>query len=240
MQDAQQELREAAAVPIAHNPALCQALLDVRRQQEQTLDETSLDEVTRSGAAPQHAPGYDRELVESFQAFIERNRDEIDALQVLYSRPHGQRPTRLQIRELADAIERPPRRWTTERLWAAYEKVERGRVRGASQGRLWTDIVSLARHALRPEEDLVPFADRVNERFAAWLAQQGQRGRSFTEEQLHWLTLIRDRIAADAEVNAEDFDDVPFVNEGGLGRFFALFGEGYEQLVAELNVELVA
>ncbi len=240
VQDAQRELRETAAVPIAHNPALCDVLLDVRRQQDQTLDDTSLDEVLHSGAAPQHTPGYDRELVDSFQAFIQQHRDEIDALQVLYARPYPQRPTRQQIRELADAIERPPRRWTTELLWSAYEKVERDRVRGASGGRLWTDIVSLARHALRPEEDLVPFADRVKERFAAWLAQQAQRGRAFTQEQVHWLALIRDRIAADAEVKAEDLDDVPFVNEGGLGKFHELFGDGYEALVAELNVELVA
>jgi type I restriction enzyme R subunit len=240
VQDAQRGLREAAAVPIAHNPALCEALLQVRRQQEQTLDDTSIDELLRSGAAPQHSPDYARELVESFQTFIQDQREEIDALRVLYARPYRQRPTRQQIRELAEAIARPPRRWTTELLWAAYEKVERSRVRGASAGRLWTDIVSLARHALRPEEELVPFAEGVRARFAAWLAAQAQGGRAFTEEQLRWLTLIRDRIAADAEVTPEDLEDVPFVNEGGLGKFHELFGDGYEQLVAELNVELVA
>jgi type I restriction enzyme R subunit len=240
LRDAQQELRDAAAAPLAHNPELCQALLDVRRRQEQTIDDTSLDEVLHSGAAPQRAPAYDRELVDSFRAFIAEHRDEIDALQVLYSRPHGRRLTRAQIRELADAVEHPPRRWTTERLWAAYETVERDRVRGAGAGRLWTDIVSLARHALRPEDDLVPFADQVHARFAAWLAQQQQRGRAFSEEQLRWLTLIRDRIAADAEVRTDDLDDVPFAAEGGLGRFHALFGEQYERIVEELNAELVA
>lgn len=148
--------------------------------------------------------------------------------------------TRQQVRALADAIQQPPRQWTADELWAAYEKVERGRVRGASQGRLWTDIVSLARHALRPEEDLVPFADRVGERFARWMAQQQNRGRSFSEEQQRWLTLIRDRIASDAEVALDDVDDVPFTNEGGLGRFHALFGDDYATLVQELNAELVA
>ncbi len=102
LHDAQQELRDAAAAPLAHNPALCQALIDVRRRQEQTIDDTSLDEVLHSGAAPQHTPAYDRELVDSFRAFIAEHRDEIDALQVLYSRPHGRRLTRAQIRELAD------------------------------------------------------------------------------------------------------------------------------------------
>lgn len=240
VRDAQQELRDAAARPLAHNPALCQALIDVRREQEQTLDETSLDEVLHSGAAPQHNPDYDRQLVQSFRAFVEQQREAIDALRVLYARPYGERLTRHQLRELADAIERPPRRWTTEALWAAHERIERDRVRGASQGRLWTDVVSLVRHALRPEDDLVPFADHVRARFEAWLAQQAQRGRAFSDEQRRWLELIRDRIASDAEVRAEDLDDVPFVQAGGLGRFHALFGEGYAALMAELNGELVA
>jgi type I restriction enzyme R subunit len=125
-------------------------------------------------------------------------------------------------------------------LWAAYEKVERGRVKGASDGRLWTDIVSLARHALHPEVDLVPFEDTVNERFNNWLAQQTNAGKTFTGEQVHWLEMIRDRIAGDAEVRMSDFDDTPFINEGGLGKFYEVFGDDYEAVVAELNEELVA
>src|SRR5690606_34732633 len=108
------------------------------------------------------------------------------------------------------------------------------------QGRLWTDIVALARHALHPDEELVPFADQVHARFDNWIAQQYNRGREFTEEQMHWLRMICERIAGDAEVSVEDFDDVPFVQEGGLGRFYEVFGEEYEAVVAELNAELVA
>jgi type I restriction enzyme R subunit len=238
--EAQASLREAAASPIAYDPELCQVLLDVRRQQEQTIDDTSIDEVTRSARSAEHSYDADRALVGSFKTFIDEHRDEIDALQVLYSRPYGNRLSRQQIKELADAIRKPPRAWTTEALWGAYEKVEKDRVRGASTGRLWTDIVSLARHALHPEEDIVPFAEQIHQRFENWLAQQGNRGRAFSAEQMHWLTMIRDRIAGDVEVRIEDFDDVPFLDEGGLGKFYQVFGEDYESVVAELNQELVA
>ena len=236
----QQELREQAAAPLAYNPALCQMLLEVRRQQDQIIDVTTVDKPIGSGWSREHQIDYDRELVESFQSFIDEHRDEIDALQILYSRPYGERLSRVQIMELADAIKRPPRQWTPERLWAAYEQVEKDRVRGASSGRMWTDIVALARHALHPDEDLVPFADQVNERFAGWLTQQGNQGRTFSGEQMHWLEMIRDRIAADAEVRMEDFDDVPFVGAGGLGKFYEVFGDEYEAVVEELNAELVA
>jgi type I restriction enzyme, R subunit len=236
----QEELRERAAEALAYNEKLCQVILDVRRQQDQLVDATSIDEVTRSGPAAHHAVDYDRELVVSFESFIEEHRNEIDALQILYSRPYGERLTREKIKALADAIKQPPRQWTTEGLWAAYEKVGTGRVKGASGGRLWTDIVALARYALHPEDELVPFADQVHRAFEGWLAQQENKGKTFTGEQLRWLEMIRDRIAGDAEVRMEDFDDVPFLDAGGLGRFYAVFGEEYEAVVAELNAELVA
>lgn len=238
IQAAQEELREAGATPIAYNPELCQALLDVKRQQEQAIDDLSVDTVTVSKrVGEQYDP--DRALVESFTAFIAEHRDEIDALQVLYSKPYGQRLSRKQIKELADAVKKPPRAWTTEALWSAYEKVEQGRVKGASGGKLWTDIVALARHALHPDEDIVPFADQVHARFESWLGQQANHGRNFSAEQLVWLGLIRDRIAGDVEVRTGDFDDV-FRKQGGLGTFYAVFGEDYESVVAELNEELVA
>jgi type I restriction enzyme R subunit len=43
---AQQALREEAAAPIAYDPKLCEALLEVRKAQEVTLDVVTLDEVT--------------------------------------------------------------------------------------------------------------------------------------------------------------------------------------------------
>jgi len=235
----QEELRERAAEPIAYNEKLCTAILHVRRQQDQILD-PSIDEVTRSGPAAQYGVDHDRELRVSFQSFIEENRDELDALQILHSRPHGQRLTREKIKALADAIGQPPRQWTTDALWAAYAKVGEGRVKEASGERLWTDIVALARYALHPEEELVPFADQVHQAFAGWLARQEGKGKTFTREQLRWLEMIRDRIAGDVEVKMDDFDDVPFLDAGGLGKFYAAFGEEHEAVVAELNEELVA
>ena len=55
---------------------------------------------------------------------------DIDALQILYSRPNGKRLTLKAIKELASAIGRPPYNWTPERLWTAYETLEAQRVKG--------------------------------------------------------------------------------------------------------------
>ena len=88
-----------------------------------------------------------RETVESFRRFLDEHKDEITALQVLYSRPYRRRLSFAEIRELARAIELPPNSFTPERLWQAYAQLERSRVRGSGR-RVLTDIVSLVRFAL--------------------------------------------------------------------------------------------
>jgi type I restriction enzyme R subunit len=45
-------------------------------------------------------------MVESFQKFIDENRDEITALQIFYRKPYGDSDLTLeQIKQLAEAIE---------------------------------------------------------------------------------------------------------------------------------------
>jgi type I restriction enzyme R subunit len=239
---AQAALREEAAAPIAYAPALCAALLEVRKAQEVTIDVVTVDEVVRTGHRPDHNIDYDadRALVSAFAEFCQSHKDELDALQVLYSRPYAQRLTRKQLLELVAAIQRPPRSWTSEALWAAYERVEKGRVRGASRGKLLTDVISLARHALGVDGELVSYAEQAHARFENWLNQQENRGRAFTDEQRAWLDLIRDRIVVDLEVRQDDFDETPFAERGGLGKAWSLFDDDLEGIVDELNRELAA
>lgn len=164
------KLLDEAAKPIATNPKLRQLLIEVKKSYEQTIDTVTKDELLSAGldaAAREKA----QSMVRSFEEFIEQHKDEITALQILYSRPYKQRLTFKEIKELAETIERPPRAWTPERLWHAYEALDRSKVRG-SGGRVLTDIVSLVRFAIHQQDELHPFEDDVNARFARWMAQQ--------------------------------------------------------------------
>jgi type I restriction enzyme R subunit len=96
-------LVEAAVAPLAHIPDLRQRLVELRRQQEQMIDHLSQDELIEAGYS-QDAADRARTTVESWEAFVEENRDEITALQVLYSRPYRQRLTFEQVKELAAAL----------------------------------------------------------------------------------------------------------------------------------------
>jgi type I restriction enzyme R subunit len=239
LRQAAQVLAKEAVAPLATNPGLRQLLQDIKRELEQVIDEVSKDALLYAGSSVE-AKEKAKTLVSSFEKFLAENRDEIDALQFFFSVPHRDQLRYDDINALAAAIKAPPRSWTPEVLWRAYEVLEKDKVRGASGKRLLTDIVSLVRFALRQDDTLVPHADRVRARYENWIAQQANRGRRFTDQQIRWLEMMRDHVAASLEIGIEDFDDVPFVQEGGLGRATQVFGETLGPLLRELNEVLAA
>ena len=52
--------------------------------------------------------------------------------------------------------------------------------------------------------------------------------------------MIRDHVATSLEISIEDFDDVPFVQEGGRGLVNQVFGNELEPLLREPNKVLAA
>jgi type I restriction enzyme, R subunit len=159
---------------------------------------------------------------------------------VLYSKPYKARLTFDHIKELAQAIERPPYLWNESQLWQAYAALEKSKVKGASAKRILTDLVSLVRFAMHQDNELVPFPEKVQISFNAWLAQQEASGKTFTEEQRHWLEMIRDHVAANLSIDTEDFDYAPFAQEGGLGKVHQVFGDKLNKIIEELNGALAA
>lgn len=239
IQKAVSKLLGDAAKPIATNPAFRNKLIELRKFSEQTIDRISADKVVEAGFSAS-AKEKAQSIVQSFEKFIREHRDEITALQILYSRPYKQRLTIKEIKALADTIERPPYLWTPEALWRAYEALDKSKVRG-SGGKVLADIVSLVRFALHQEGELAPYREKVNERFAAWLAKQESSGRKFTDEQRQWLEAIRDHIATSISIESDDFEEfVPFNQRGGLGKATQLFGEELQPTLNELNEVLAA
>jgi type I restriction enzyme, R subunit len=235
---AAQGLLSEALLPLTTNPDLRNAILNVRKSYEQTIDEATRDKVIFAGYSE---AGHERAgaIVTSFKRFIEDNKDHIRALQVLYSRPYAERLTFAEIKELAQAIARPPQQWTPELLWRSYEMLDKSKVRGSGT-RTLTDIVSLVRYALEQDQELVPFRDQVDGRFAAWLASQEQQGGGFTEDQLRWLTWMKESIASDMSISAESFEYFPYAERGGIGKAVLVFGDRLIPLMNELTQALAA
>ncbi|WP_382326383.1 type I restriction-modification enzyme R subunit C-terminal domain-containing protein [Hydrogenophaga sp. UC242_50] len=245
---AQQSRLQQAAQPFT-NPTLRELILKLRQKADLVIDTVTQDALLHAG----FAEGSDRakELVQSFEAFIAQHKDEITALQILYNRP-VRAPLKFEdIKALADALHSPPHLIDESALWQAYAALNKTRVKGTSQRRLLTDLVSLVRFAMQQDNELVPYPERVQANFKAWFAQQSQlplpragegrgEGSPFTPDQLHWLEMIRDHIAANLGIDIEDFSYAPFEQEGGLGKVHQLFGAELPQVIETLNRELAA
>ena len=230
-------MQEAACL-LADNPRLRRALVEAHQRDVQIIDTVPQDVLKEAGydaSATENA----RSTVESFRQFLEANKDEITALQLLYNRPYGQRSlTYRDIEELARELQQPPRSWTTEKLWQAYAQLEKDKVRGAGGKRLLTDLVSLVRHALQIDDDLAPYPERVAARYQQWLEDQAAAGRTFTAEQRWWLDKMAEQVGVNLSVGVEDLDVGEFYDRGGRMGAMRTLGAGWMDIVRVLDAAL--
>jgi len=239
LKKAQEQLADEAC-EVFTNPDLRNLLNDIKKKNEQYIDTVSQDTVISAGWDEQ-AKAQAEGIVKSFQQFIEDNKDEITALQILYGIPYGQRHVSYeQIEELVRAVEKPPYGLTTNRLWQAYQQLESSRVKNAPVHKLLTDMISLVRFAMGKEEVLQPFADVEQKKFEKWMNEQKALGREFTQEQAEWLTMIKDHITTSLSIEMEDFQYPPFHEKGGAMKAYNLFGEELNKILEELNKVLAA
>ncbi|GAA4628651.1 type I restriction-modification enzyme R subunit C-terminal domain-containing protein [Cellulomonas oligotrophica] len=229
-------LVERAVEPLAANPALRARIVELRQAHDRVIDENADTLIDAYGVVD---PDRARSLVESWRAYLDEHRSEITAIQLLADAKARTVPF-ASIKELADRIARPPHNWTVDVVWAAYEAVDAGRVRHNDRGRL-TDLVSLLRYTLGAETELVPYGDRVRERYAGWLRQQEQAGTTYSPAERWWLDHIADVIAASAGITDDDLDTAPFTERGGIdGAIRDLGGQRAVDLLHTLNEELTA
>ena len=232
-----EELKDTACAPF-DNPEVRKLLVAIKQKTEIVIDEINPDRVVSAAYDLERA----RERVATFRQFIEENRDELTALQILYNRPAGQqRVTYAQLTALAQAMRDPPHHLTSADLWQAYRRLDEARVRGAPAETLLTELVVLVRFALGQIEVLEPISVQVEQRFNLWIGREKRAGREFTDEQMAWLVLIRDYVAANAEISRRDLQETPaFADRGGVVRARALFGPRLPEMLEELTDALVA
>lgn len=221
-------------------PDLRKTLIVIQERDEQIIDRVSQDVVLEAGFSDADT-GRARAMVASFRQFISEHQDEISALQLLYGQPYGQQRLTLEsIKELAEVLQQPPLGWTPDGLWQAFEQVEPERVRVKGGKRLMTDLISLVRHAIQPETDLIPYPELVGARYRGWLADKQGQGYTFTADQQRWLDRIAEHIGVNLNITLQDFNYGVFFNEGGPRTAARLFGRDLGGLLDELNTVLAA
>ena len=233
----------AKALATFHKPKLREAILGIRRSLDQVIDEQTPDELLKAGFSDQ-ALQKARTMLTSFRKFIEDNKDEIEAIKILYSRPYRAGLRFKHVKELAAKLNQAPfyvdpkHPESIGTLWRAYELTEPQKVRG--KGKQLVDVVALVKHAIDPSTPLAPMGMTVEERYREWLGEKEKAGIAFTADQRKWLDAIKDHIASSLAIEQDDLEEVPFNTIGGLGRAYELFGDRLAPILDELNMRLAA
>lgn len=230
----QKDLIDEACAPF-DNPKLREIIETIRREHDQLIDKGTPDKVVYSGTDAQ-ALERAKATIQKFKQFLAEHKDDVIALQLFYSQPYNKRHiTYAMAKELAQQLKDaalPP-----QEIWYAYNMLGGSNVKPSTPKTL-PDVVALVRHAIEPQSLLLPFREEVEDRFTVWLEKMKEQGKTFTPEQINWLTLMKDHIATSLEITKDDLDLQPFVQHGGLTGIYNIFGEDYEKILTDLQREL--
>jgi type I restriction enzyme, R subunit len=229
------DVLDTAVTPLAGNPELRNRLLEIRRSHDIVIDETSQDTLLEAYGVVDTDRA--REVVTSWRAYLEEHKDEITALQLLYT--PGNTVGFTELKELADRIARPPHRWTPDLLWNAYLALDVEHVHRADRHTV-TDLIALIRYELHQDNELVPYAQTVHQKYLGWLAAQEQAGAAFSVGQRWWLDRIAETIAQANGITVDDLDSAPFTERGGVDGAVRDMGGNAAAWLEQLNTELSA
>lgn len=236
LKQAKAALIKEAVAPF-YKPETRDFIENMRRCHDQIIDNVNLDTVLFADFDTKREETADK-IITSFREFIEENKDEIIALRIIYNQKYSDRPMAIeQLKALYEKLR--SKGVTVERLWECYALKQPTKVKRGTVAQL-TDLISIIRFEMGYEDNLSPFADKVNYNFMKWTLDKNAGAAHFTDEQMEWLRLIKEHIITSLSIESEDLDLNPFDRKGGLGRFYEIFGERYEELLRELNIVLVA
>lgn len=211
---------------------------NVRKIHEQIIDIINPDTVEFAGWDGQ-ARDQAALIIEDFKAYIETHKDEIVALQIFYNQPYRRKElTYAMIKELLEHMKADKPILAPWRIWKAYEQIDA--VAGGNPINELVALVSLLRRITGVDEALTPYGKTVDRNFQTWVFKKQAGPLKFTAEQMEWLRMMKEHIAASIHIGKDDLDFAPFDANGGLGKMWQLFGDKTDEMIDEINEALAA
>lgn len=159
------------------------------------------------------------DFIDAFTEFVRENRNRIEALTLVVTRPRDL--TRDSLRELRLALD--ARHFTEGALRSAW--------RDKTNEDIAASIIGFIRQAALGDP-LVPYAERVDAAIRRVSARH-----ALDDVQRRWLKLIGDEMKSRIVVDRAAFDEPPFAQQGGYRRINRFFDEELDAILEEIRTE---
>jgi type I restriction enzyme R subunit len=227
-------LEEAASV---FTGELNEYIENVRKAHAQIIDHINPDKIIKVGWDAQNTANAET-LIKDFAEWIELHKNEITALQIFFGQPYQRRDlTYKMIKEVFEILKTEKPLLAPLHVWHAYEQL--GKANGSPKNELMA-LVSLIRKVSGIDDNLTTYDKTVDKNFQQWVFSKQAGSVKFNEEQMQWLRMIKEYVAASFHIEHDDFDLSPFNAIGGLSKMWQLFGEQTDDIINELNEVLAA
>lgn len=173
-----------------------------------------------------------QQTVDAFEQYIQTHKDEIEALQIIYS---GKPLNRKMLEVLAETLQNANARFEPHRLWNSYALVQPDQVKHfkneeREQRNLLTNIIQLVRFAYKQINRLDTLSATANQYFNLWC---GQAQRSLTQEQIDIFRHIKDYIVSNGSCDIDEYMELDGDSESEAA--FLLKTIGKDALREHLN-----
>lgn len=211
----------------------------IRRDNEQTIDHENLDTLLRAEWAGDVAENA-KQIAQEFEDYLQENRDQIEALSIYFNTPARRSEVTFDmVKEVLKKLKDDQPRLAPLTVWRAYAHLDD--YKGETPEKDLNALVALIRRVCGLDQTLTRHSDRVKRNFQSWILQRHSgAGEKFSEEQMDWLRMIRDHLTMSFTIERDDLEMAPFDGKGGMGQMYALFGDGMDEVMTEMNEALSA
>ena len=158
-----------------------------------------------------------------FEEFVKNNPEHIEAIEVLLSRPSNWNTDVLD--DLRDKLKKSD--FSEKDLQRGHELVYKKPL---------ADIISMVKHASDYDVPILTAQERVEK-----VVEQLVEKHSFSEEQINWLSYIKEHLIENLAISQKDFEIMPVFNRhGGLSKAQQIFGDNFKPIIQEINEALAA
>lgn len=228
------KIKDEALKPF-NSPHFREFLINICSKTSIYVDELAVDEVINSEHSVENA----NITIKNFREFININKDELDALSIIYNNSYKNRKlTYKSIDELNQKLKNE--NLYISDIWRAFAFIEKNKVKLIKNPeKQLTNLIQLVRFALGQDKELQDFSSIANSRFNLWRGRQIKKGITFSEEQDRFLEIIKDNIISNACIEVDDIQNMCY-DEGGIFKAKKLFGENLEPLLEDIYLSLVS